>query len=61
MTEKEKEVEELLVQVSKYMEFYSYQANREALKSMFEKFYDKANEAGSNSAIETLSEKPKEV
>ncbi len=60
MEKKLLETDELLIQVSKYMEFYAYQANRDALKEFFLKYYDRAFEAGSTHAVETLSEPAKE-
>jgi hypothetical protein len=57
MTDKEAKVNETLTQVGKYLEFYSFQANREALLDILNKFYDSAfklgEDSGFNSAIES--------
>jgi hypothetical protein len=51
MTDKEKQVEETLTKVSKYLEFYSFQANREALVAILNEFWDKTFKDGEESGL----------
>lgn len=51
MTDKNKLVDETLTKVGKYLEFYSFQANREALTAILNEFWDKSFKAGEESGL----------
>lgn len=60
MTVKEKQVDETLTKVGKYLEFYSFQANREALMAILNEFWDKAFKDGEDSGlIKAIETEPK--